>query len=118
MRPAAVLERTGTPPAGPPFARYLTGDPAAADVEAGVPVDRPFAAVDDVHAVELPGGEAVVSVHTGPYDGLPTAWAALSAWIENHGRRPRAPGWESYLTDPGPGIDPATLVTEICIPIE
>lgn len=114
----AALERAGTKPSGPPFARYLTGDPAAFDVEAGFIVAEPFAGVDDVHAVELPAGESAVSVYTGPYQGLPAAWDALFAWMESQGRHMRSPGWESYVSDPGPDVDPATLVTEICIPIE
>ncbi len=70
--------------------------------EVGIPVDfgvevvRRFEADGEVRCVETPAGEAAVVVHTGPYDGIPAAHAALHAWCAAHGRTIGAYSLEVY----------------------
>jgi AraC family transcriptional regulator len=63
----------------------------------------------------VPGGEAAVLVHVGPYETLGEAYQALAEWIGGHGYRVSGPPQEIYLTSPQ---DPGPPVTEIRMPVE
>lgn len=63
----------------------------------------------------VPGGEAAVIVHVGPYDTLGEAYQALADWVGEHGYRPSGPPQEVYLTSPAEAGPP---VTEIRMPVE
>jgi len=116
-----VMEATATSgvrPAGPPFARYwkVPGTAAAFEVEAGFPVDGPLPAEAhaDVQPSRLPGGQAAVAVHLGPYDAMTPAYDALEAWVADQGGTCDGPPWEVYLSEPTG--DPDTWQTEIVQP--
>lgn len=117
-----TLGQLGLQPAGPPLIRYHVIDmEAEMEVELGVPVNGVVAATGRVRPGLLPGGRYVTLLHTGHYDGLMAANAALLDWaaqqgitLENSedGRR-----WqgrvEHYLTDPSAEPDPSTWRTEV-----
>jgi effector-binding domain-containing protein len=65
----------------------------------------------------LPGGPAATTVHTGPYDTLGEAYAAVEAWIESQGLEAAGSPWEYYITDPAEFPDPKDWRTEIFWPI-
>ena len=65
----------------------------------------------------LPACTAIVLVHKGPYEQLPTAYRALQMWLDDHGVTPAGDPREIYLTDPEEVSDPADYVTEIAWPI-
>lgn len=122
--PAAFAQ--GLQPAGPAFALYtrLTDGPdPVADVEIGFPLDGPlFEQLDDdpvevdglrVVASALPAGDIAVTSYIGGFDGLGAAWGALLGEIGAMGRAPGVPFWESYVTEPSPDMDPATLRTDL-----
>ena len=96
------LQAHGVAMTGPPFARYhpAAGGTGELDLEAGIPVAGPFPETDTIKARRLPGGEAISTVHVGPYDRLPEAAAALSAWRAAHGREAAGAPWEVYEDDP------------------
>jgi effector-binding domain-containing protein len=113
---------------GPPFIRYNVIDMAGdLEVELAVPVagDAAQAAASGregrVRAGVLPGGGYVTLLHTGPYDGLVGANAALQQWAADHGMvlesSPDQRRWqgrvEHYLTDPTAEPDPARWQTEV-----
>lgn len=97
---AQHLHRSGTSPAGPPFAIYdaMAGDEWT--VTAGFPVAQPITGEGVVKAGETPGGRAAHVVHTGPYEKLPETWKALEAWVKEHGHTMTSVAWESYIDDP------------------
>lgn len=103
---------------GMPFTR-IHGETADAevDLEAGMPVVAPLPGEGRVLAGELPGGDAVVTAHLGPYDRLPAARSALDAWIAQHGRTAAGPGWEVYCNDPGEVKNPEEWKTELFRPL-
>ncbi len=120
----------GLEPAGPPFVRYLTTDMAnKLDIEAGYPVAAPMAApvsersADHISKGTLPAGCYAVLVHTGPYQGLRAATAALLGWAKANGitwktsTHDNAEWWagrvEWYLTDPSCQPDPQKWQTEL-----
>jgi effector-binding domain-containing protein len=116
------LGEHGIEPVGPPLIRYHVIDMEAdLEIEFGVPV---AAAVPDdgrVRTGVVPGGRFVTLLHTGPYDGLIGANAALQDWSgrqgislqsSDHGRQWRA-RVEHYLTDPAAEPDTARWQTEV-----
>ncbi len=124
-RLGARLGSIGVSPAGPPFARYHDWGRQTADIEIGFPLDgRPLDLADltDVPAGEvgvssLPGGEAAIIVHRGPYPTLGEAYRRLAEWIRAHGREEGGAPWESYLDDPATVEDVGTLRTAIVWPL-
>jgi AraC family transcriptional regulator len=71
----------------------------------------------DVLAETLPGGPAAVTIHSGPYDQLEAAYAALEEWIAANGFRTAGAPWEAYLNDPVDYPDPQDWKTEVCWPL-
>ncbi|HEY7390536.1 MAG TPA: GyrI-like domain-containing protein [Bryobacteraceae bacterium] len=65
----------------------------------------------------LPGGPAAVTIHSGPYDQLPAAYAALEEWIAANGLHPTGAPWEAYLNDPADHPNPQDWKTEVCWPV-
>jgi effector-binding domain-containing protein len=99
---------------GPPFARYSLADESGFEVEAGFPVADPVTPTGRVEAATLPGGTVATLVHTGPYEGLGAAYAALEAWFEAGDYAPAGAPWESYLD--GPEVaEPRTIVCWPCL---
>jgi AraC family transcriptional regulator len=104
-------------PSGPPFTRIHQADRRQVEVEAGFPVPAGTAGRGRIEAGELPGGEVVSTMHTGPYEDLPAAGDALDRWVQEHGRTPAGPNWEVYWTDPGEVLDPEEWRTEVVKPL-
>jgi effector-binding domain-containing protein len=119
------LADMGIEPAGPPYGRYHAWGPESVDVEIGIPVSapppnvRPLAEAEpgEMGASELPGGQAAVLVHSGPYDGLRQAYDDLHEWIHAQGREEGPAPWESYVDDPTEVGDEADVRTEVVWPL-
>ncbi len=108
---------SGSPPAGPPYARYH-GMGENIDVEAGIPTAGPAQASGEIRAGTLPGGPAAVTMHIGSFDGLGAAHEALAKWAADNGRQPSGGSWEMYLSDPEQEPDSSTWQTRIVLPLE
>lgn len=116
QRIAALCSTGQSCPIGPPFARYHRRSDDRFDVEAGFPVGRRFVDEEDVHGSVLPEARVAFLVHVGPYDEMEPAYAALHAWIVDHGGEPVGDPWETYFSDPSTEPDPSTWRTEITQP--
>ncbi len=106
--------------AGPPLVRYVDHSPAFVTLEAGLPLVEPAPTPvghDEIEAGVLPAGPALTTVHTGPYEGLGEAHAALDRWMVTNDLQPGGPPWEVYLTDPGEVPDPADWKTQLYWPV-
>jgi len=121
---AAWLDARGEAPTGAPFFRYLfIGEDGHFDIDVGFPVAHAIASDDRVTMSILPAGHYAVTIHTGPYDQLRDATAALKRWAAENGVQWDASDdetrWgariESYLTDPTTEPDPEKWQTEIAI---
>jgi AraC family transcriptional regulator len=110
-------QQSGAALAGPPFTRYLEWGPGLIHIEAGMPVAVNVPGEGEIVAGTLPSGPAASTVHTGPYEALHDAHAAVELWIADHGLAPAGPPWESYITDPADYPNPADWKTEIFWPL-
>lgn len=116
-----VMEN-GLQPAGHPYVRYMNMSDAFFDIEAGIPLvegsaSQP-AADTGIAAGELPAGKVASTIHTGPYEGLREAYAAIERWLnESSDHEAVGPPWEVYLTDPGEVPNPEDWQTEVLFPI-
>jgi AraC family transcriptional regulator len=109
--------------AGPPMARYPEASLGFVTIEPGMPI----AAVPDAASLtaepglihdNLPGGLVAFTTHSGPYDKLHDAYAALETWIAAEGLTSAGAPWESYITDPGDFPDPKDWRTEVFWPVK
>jgi len=116
-------QRNGIALAGQPFTRYIEWGPGLWTIESGLPVTAPVTihgaafAGDEVQSDTLPGGFVATTTHTGPYEALIDAHAAVQQWIEAQGLSASGAPWESYTTDPADYPDPKDWKTEIFWPL-
>ncbi len=123
-------QQTGAAIAGQPFARYVEWGPGLVTIEAGLPVlavgvnshDGESAPGDasggsEIVADCLPGGPVATATHSGAYEKLPEAHAAIQQWIEGQGLHAAGAPWEVYTTDPADYPDPQDWKTDVFWPI-
>lgn len=104
-------------PAGPVLSRYFEITPETFDFEVGVPVEESVEPEGRVRASSIPAVKVARTVHHGEYEGLPGAWEALGAWMEDRDLPHEIGGWEIYLVGPDASDDPSDWKTELCWPI-
>ena len=116
-------QQRGLAIAGYPMTRYLETSIGLVTFETGMRVthDGAWSAADgegDVLAEMLPAGPAATTIHSGPYDQLPDAYAAVEEWIAANGWRQAGAPWKVYLNDPADHPNPRDWKTEVCWPLE
>jgi AraC family transcriptional regulator len=101
----------------PPTTLYQEWGPGMVTIHAGLMVAAAASPPDGMFAETLPACEAAVAIHTGPYDGLGDAHAAIEQFLAEHDLHKAGPPREVYLTDPGDVPDPAQWKTQIVWPV-
>ncbi|MEM7765362.1 MAG: GyrI-like domain-containing protein [Pseudomonadota bacterium] len=86
--------------AGPPFARYVAFGPGKATIEAGMPIAEKAAPNGEFQTGSLPAGPAATTIHTGDYQKLSDAHAAVETWISEQTLAVGGAPWEWYVDDP------------------
>lgn len=117
---AEAVAEAGGQITGPPFGWYQGMPSDTVDVAAGFPVDGVVAGAipgSEVVVEERVGGQAVVAMHVGSYDGLSDTYAEVMAWMEDNDLVSRDDMWEEYLTDPGEEPDPSNWQTRLVLPV-
>ena len=114
----AVLASQGIAPAGPVFAHHLKMSPGLFDFELGVPVAAPVQPSGRVNPGELPAARVARTIYSGPYEGLPRAWGAFTAWMEANGCEQADDLWEVYTVGPQASPDPADWRTQLTRPLK
>jgi effector-binding domain-containing protein len=120
----AWLGANGIAPSGAPFIRYLVIDmDADLELDFGIPVAAPVTGSGRIQPGVVPEGRYVVLRHTGPYDGLIAANAALQDWAREHGVEfdawdtDKGHAWRSrveyYPTNPAEEPDPAKWEVDV-----
>ena len=116
-------QQRGIAISGYPITRYLETSVGLVTLETGMRVTArggEWTAGEgegDVLAETLPGGPVAVTIHTGPYDQLQAAYAALEEWIAANGFHSAGAPWEAYLNDPADHPNPQDWKTEVFWPI-
>lgn len=113
-----ALGANGLRPMGAPFSLYHRMPTDTVDIEVGIPVDHPLTHPVTSDGVTLtpsvlPAGRIAIVSYYGAYDGLGEAWGRFMGEIAAAGHQPDFPFWEVYLTEPVPGVDPASLRTDL-----
>lgn len=103
----------------PPTTLYVEWGPGMVTMHAGLFIGTAptIALPDGIQVATLPAGEGAVTVHTGSYDGLADAHAAMDQFLDEHGLVKAGAAREVYLTDPGEVPDPAQWKTQIVWPV-
>ncbi len=109
--------RVGAQPVGAPFTRYFAVEPLV-DFEAGIVVAAPAQGGGQVQPGTLPGGEACVAWHVGPYETAHETYQAMQELMKARGKSPSTVMWEFYSSDPRREPDPATWRTQCVWPVE
>lgn len=112
LLPGGWARKLRSRPAGPPIGLYYDPefDPENVDVEVVFPVTARGERI-------LPGAKAASVIHAGPYDTISKTYAAIFAWLNQHGHSPVGPSREVYLVGPESKKPPEEYVTEIQVPI-
>lgn len=100
----------------PPMTLYVDWGPGMVTLRAGLAV-APGSDQGDCGLATLPACLAAVTVHTGPYDGLPDAHAAVEQFLAEEEVSVAGAPREIYLTDPGEVPDPKDWKTQIVWPV-
>ena len=114
-----VLREAGLHPIGPAFALHHRAPVATADLEVGFPIDAPLTSTLSlpsgyvVTGSVIPAGRVGWISHVGGYGGLAEKWGAFTEKIGESEEQMTYPFWEFYVTPPEPGINPATLRTDL-----
>ena len=114
---AEYMQEQSIPFAGAPYALYRNMDMDALDIEIGFPVPAPAVGTDTIKPAKIPGGKAVVAMHTGPYSELSRTYTQLMGYLEHEQLKPTGLSYEFYLNDPNV-TPPENLQTEIVFPLQ
>jgi effector-binding domain-containing protein len=88
-----AIRAKGVQGAGRHVAVYLDNE---MNLEIGVELDAPVAAMGSVIPSTLPAGTVATTTHLGPYHGLGNAHQAVIDWCNSHGHELVRPCWETY----------------------
>ena len=105
-----TLAAQGVEPVGAVFAHHLKMTPDTFDFELGVKVAAPVKATRprQVRASFLRQRSRARCI-SGPYEGLPSAWAEFDKWIKANGHEQADDLWEVYSVGPQSTPDPGEL---------
>ena len=98
------------------MAIYQEWGPGMVTLHAGLPVASATPS-DDIYVETLTACQAAVTIHSGSYDGLGEAHAAVEQYLAEHELDKAGPPREIYLTDPGEVPDPKDWKTQIIWPV-
>ncbi len=102
-------------PVGPPLAIFLDEEyhPEALRVNLALPV-----AGTPAGSQLLPGGQAAVAIHVGPYNALPEVYQQMSAYLRQHQLQQRGHHYNIYLNGRAKSPDGSEWLTKVVFPLE
>ena len=107
---------------GQPVGMYFTWneDTQISDMAIGIPVSNDIASVepneDHIEVVRIPGSDAVLGEHYGPYTALRESHGAMKAYCKEHDKHIGNGGvlcYEQYITDPATEPDQGKWLTKV-----
>lgn len=109
------LNRIGVVTPGQAFGCYVMHEQEQeVEIAAGFTTVHAVPGEGRIQPGRLPGGDAAVCLHVGPYDGIAKAYETIAVWLQSHGRRQAGPPWEVYLSPP----EEVPPRTEVFFPLE
>ncbi|MDP3235928.1 MAG: GyrI-like domain-containing protein [Myxococcales bacterium] len=105
----------GATVSGLPYVAYRNMNLSDLDLEIGVAVSRPLAALGRIEPGELPGGVWASTLHIGPYAGVGPAWNELHGYLRAQGKVAAPVGYEFYFD--GPDTPPERTRTRVAFPL-
>jgi len=116
---AEALAEEGIHTIGPAFSLHHRAPVSTADLEVGFPIDTPLTRAlslpsgYEVSGSVLPAGRVAWVTHLGGYGGLAETWGSFTEAVGESEEQMTYPFWEFYVTPPEPGMNPATLRTDL-----
>ncbi|MEL6864511.1 MAG: GyrI-like domain-containing protein [Bacteroidota bacterium] len=100
---------------GPACALFYNWDEAnnQADVAAAIPVKDAEDLDQDMKAIEIPAGKAVMVNHYGPVENISQAHLAIQQYMQQKGFTQIPPIIEEYVTNPEQATDPSEILTRV-----
>ncbi|KAA9346161.1 SRPBCC family protein [Adhaeribacter soli] len=114
---AAYMQKNKLDFAGQPFAIYHKYDPAAIELEAGIPVNKPGNSAGRIQARERKAGPVAMIAHYGKYEDSYNAHMHMDSWLTQNKKTAIGAPWEVYVTDPAKEKDPEKWLTEVYYPL-
>jgi len=104
---------------GAPFVHYLDYDESSgfSNYRAGIMVNKMGKDAGQVKAVSYPEMQAVMALHTGPYEEFTSSYDQIGAYIEDEGVQVSGEAFEFYQTGMESESDPALWETLIVFPL-
>ena len=107
----------GAKPGECAFSAYYNMDMNDLDVDIGFVLAEPAPGWGEIHAMEIPGGQQVSCMYTGPYNQMEAAYTAMTEWMAANGCTPTGHAYEFYYNDPSQ-VPPSELLTKIMFPLQ
>lgn len=111
----SAVTAQGATVSGLPYVAYRNLNLSDLDLEIGVPVSKPLAALGRIEPGELPGGVWASTLHIGPYDGVGPAWNELHGYLRAQGKVAAPVGYEFYFD--APETPPERTRTRVAFPL-
>lgn len=114
----STLAAQGVEPIGAVFAHHLRMSDDAFDFELGVKVSGDVKPAGRVKPGQLPAAKVARAIYSGPYEGLPAAWAEFGTWMDANGCVRAEDLWELYSVGPQSTPHPENWRTELNRPLK
>jgi effector-binding domain-containing protein len=102
---------------GPWFAHHRRKPTDTFDFEISLPVSSAVTPTGRIKAGISPILDAVQTVYTGPYEGLPDAWHNFLDWTKENDHNVVEHFYEIYTTGPADSIESSQYQTELICPL-
>ncbi|MDR3617000.1 MAG: GyrI-like domain-containing protein [Candidatus Obscuribacterales bacterium] len=112
-----VLQAQNIEVTGPWFAHHLRKPTDTFDFEISLPVSSAVTPVGRIEACISPVLDAVQTIYTGPYEGLPDAWHSFLDWTKKNGHNLAEHFYEIYTKGPGQSVESPHYQTELIGPL-
>lgn len=113
----STIAAQGIAMAGPVFSHHFQILPTGWDLEVGVPVKTPVAAIGRVRPGKLPATRIARTNYHGPYEGLGAAWGQFRMQLSSQGHVAAKDLWEVYVVGPESNLGPEGWCTELNQPL-
>jgi effector-binding domain-containing protein len=112
-----VLQAQSIEVTGPWFAHHLRKPTDTFEFEISLPVSSAVTPDGRIEAGITPILEAVQTIYTGPYEGLPDAWHDFLDWTQKNGHNLAEHFYEIYTKGPGQSVESSHYQTELIGPL-